>query len=126
MYPTAIGNAPASRPSSLRMIYVYVAAGSEPQDPTMCSKGAWQRVMQGHAAANLMPVVASNRIGEEPGAEGSVSFYGGSFIADQTGLMVAELRDGEEGVAVHAFDLDHVARQVASLPRRTCMHSRMF
>ena len=83
--------------------------------------------MQGHAAANLMPVVAANRIGEERGAEGHVTFYGGSFIADQTGLLVAELPAEEEGVLVHSFDLEQLARQVAqtsSGPRvRSCAGS---
>ena len=74
--------------------------------------------MQGHAAANLMPVVAANRIGEEPGAEGNITFYGSSFIADHTGLIVAELTEGEEGVAVHSFDLDLVARQVGCHAQR--------
>ena len=88
------------------------ASGSEPQDPGMCSKGAWQRAMQGHAAANLVPVVASNRIGDEEGAEGRVAFYGGSFVADHTGLLLGELHDGVEGVSVHPVDLAHTARQV--------------
>jgi N-carbamoylputrescine amidase len=86
------------------------AIGSEPSDETMDSKGNWQRVMQGHAAANVMPVVASNRIGKEQGATCDVTFYGSSFIADHTGAKVAEAdRDSQELITA-AFDLDAVRR----------------
>ena len=54
----------------------------------------WQTVMQGHAAANIMPVVASNRIGREKATESddSIVFYGSSFIADHVGQKVKEAR----------------------------------
>ncbi len=84
------------------------AIGSEPPDPSWDSSGHWQRVMQGHAGANLMPLVAANRTGLEVGAAGarSITFYGSSFIADHTGAKVAEApRDGE-AVLTATFDLD--------------------
>ena len=80
------------------------AIGSEPQEPTWDSSRHWQRVMQGHAAANLMPVMAANRIGREVQNTTQIDFYGSSFIADNTGALVAEAgRDTEE--VIHAtFD----------------------
>lgn len=80
------------------------AIGSEPQDPTWDSSRHWQRVMQGHAAANLMPVMAANRVGREVQNTTEINFYGSSFIADNTGALVAEAgRDTEE--VIHAsFD----------------------
>jgi len=75
------------------------AIGSEPQDPSLNSAGHWQRVMQGHAAANMVPVVASNRFGtevllHEDGTEKQrISFYGRSFITDNKGAIVAECAD---------------------------------
>jgi N-carbamoylputrescine amidase len=86
------------------------AIGSEPSDETMDSSGNWQRVMQGHAAANVMPVIASNRIGSEDGETCSVTFYGSSFIADHTGAKVAEAgRDGET-VLTASFDLEAIRK----------------
>jgi N-carbamoylputrescine amidase len=77
------------------------AIGSEPQEPTWDSSRHWQRVMQGHAAANLMPVMAANRIGREVQNTTEINFYGSSFIADNTGALVAEAgRDTEE--VIHA------------------------
>ena len=66
------------------------AIGSEPQDPMWDSSRHWQRVMQGHAAANLLPVMAANRIGREVQNTTEIDFYGSSFIADNTGALVAE------------------------------------
>jgi N-carbamoylputrescine amidase len=84
------------------------AIGSEPSNPDLDSCGHWQRVMQGHAAANLVPVIASNRVGEETGRSCAVTFYGASFIADHTGAKVAEADDGSEQVILATFDLDRV------------------
>jgi len=81
------------------------AIGSEPQDPTLDSRGHWQRVMQGHAAANVMPLVAANRIGKERGAAVEMTFYGHSFIADHTGAIVAEADDHSEQIVTATFDL---------------------
>lgn len=88
------------------------AIGSEPHDASLDSAGHWQRVMQGHAGANLMPVIASNRIGREEGRTGtSITFYGSSFIAGPTGEKVAEAGREEETVLTATFDLDGIARQ---------------
>lgn len=84
------------------------AIGTEPQYPEWDSRDHWQRVMQGHAAANMVPLVASNRIGLERGAASEMTFFGSSFIADQTGLKVAEADRTEEAVLLHTFDLDAI------------------
>ena len=80
------------------------AIGSEPPDPTWDSSGHWQRVMQGHAAANLMPVVAANRFGVERGTRTEITFYGSSFICDNTGSMVASASRDAEEVLIAQFD----------------------
>ena len=68
----------------------------------------WQRVMQGHAGANLMPVIAANRTGCEVGVKNEITFYGSSFIADATGAKVAEANREEETVLTATFDLDEI------------------
>lgn len=89
------------------------AIGSEPTMPGYDSSGHWQRAMQGHAAANMVPLVASNRIGKETGTSCEITFYGRSFIADHTGaITVQATADGEEFV-VASFDLDRVAEERA-------------
>ena len=88
------------------LLFYPTAIGSEPHDPTITSAAHWQRVQQGHAGANLIPVIASNRIGSEEQDGYDITFYGVSFIADQFGEKVAELNQTEQGVAVHSFDLD--------------------
>jgi N-carbamoylputrescine amidase len=91
------------------------AIGSEPQDATINSRDHWQRTMQGHAAANMTPLVASNRIGREIARNGdAITFYGSSFIADQTGAKVAELDESTQGVITARFDLDAIRLQRAS------------
>jgi N-carbamoylputrescine amidase len=80
------------------------AIGSEPQEPTWDSSRHWQRVMQGHAAANLMPVMAANRIGREVQNTTEINFYGSSFIADNTGALVAEAGLDTEEVIHATFD----------------------
>ena len=86
------------------------AIGSEPVLQTD-SKPHWQRCMQGHAAANIMPVVASNRIGHEVQKNSEMTFYGSSFIADETGGLVAEADRETEGVITAEFDLDSIAQK---------------
>jgi N-carbamoylputrescine amidase len=86
------------------------AIGSEPQDPDLDSSAHWQRTMQGHAAANVMPVVASNRVGTEQGEKYTMTFYGSSFIASYTGEIVAQADRSGEGVLTAAFDLEAVRR----------------
>ena len=72
--------------------------------------------MQGHAASNIIPVIAANRIGteyveaseENGGQQSSLCFYGSSFMTDETGELVeAASRDREE-VLVHTYDLDEI------------------
>ncbi|WP_022963532.1 N-carbamoylputrescine amidase [Halopseudomonas pelagia] len=90
------------------ILFYPTAIGSEPHDPNITSRDHWQRVQQGHAGANLMPLVASNRIGREEQDDYDITFYGSSFIADQFGAKVQELNETEEGVLVQQFDLDEL------------------
>ncbi|WP_229628109.1 N-carbamoylputrescine amidase [Vibrio parahaemolyticus] len=77
-------------------IFYPTAIGSEPQDLTLDSRDHWQRTMQGHSAANLVPVIASNRVGTEIDDGIETTFYGSSFITDHTGAKIAEApREGE-------------------------------
>ncbi len=96
------------------VLFYPTAIGSEPPDPTWDSSGHWQRVMQGHAGANLMPVVAANRVGREVGETTEITFYGSSFIADATGAKVAEAGREGESVLVQAFDLHELRTQRAA------------
>ena len=91
------------------LLFYPTAIGSEPT-LNIDSKPHWQHAMQGHAAANIMPVIASNRIGTETDDESSMTFYGSSFIADQTGTIVEEADRVTESVLVHEFDLDAIAQ----------------
>ena len=91
------------------LLFYPTAIGSEPK-LNIDSKSHWQHAMQGHAAANIMPVIASNRIGTETDDESSMTFYGSSFIADQTGTIVEEADRETESVLVHEFDLDAIAQ----------------
>ena len=85
------------------------AIGSEPPNPNYDSSSHWQNAMRGHAAANVMPVLASNRVGKETAPDGrSDVFYGRSFIADYQGEKVAEMNRTEEGFKIHNFDLDAI------------------
>jgi N-carbamoylputrescine amidase len=90
------------------------AIGSEPPNAEWDSSGHWQRVMQGHAGANLMPIVAANRIGHEVGTTSEITFYGSSFIADNTGAKVAEANRDEEAVVVANFDAETLRNQRAA------------
>lgn len=85
------------------------AIGSEPHDSSWDSSRHWQRVMQGHAGANLVPVVAANRFGLEKGQQHELTFYGTSFIAGPTGEIVTEAGRDDETVLTATFDLDAVA-----------------
>jgi len=96
LYPTAIGSEP-------------------PPAPPLDSRLHWQRTQQGHAAANLMPLIASNRHGVERSTQNPenlwIRFYGSSFIADQTGAKVAEAGERGDAVITATFDLAEIARQ---------------
>jgi N-carbamoylputrescine amidase len=87
------------------------AIGSEPTDPAHDSKPHWQICMQGHAAANMLPVVAANRIGTESMEGSAITFYGSSFITNHRGEIVAEADRCSPGVLVQAFDLDAMAAE---------------
>jgi len=84
------------------------AIGSEPYDANLDTHERWQRVMQGHAVANAVPVVAANRIGLEENDGTTQAYYGHSFIADHTGEIVASFGESEEGALVHQFDLAEI------------------
>ena len=81
------------------------AIGSEPTAPELHSHEHWQRTMQGHAAANMVPVVACNRIGVERFGASEITFYGGSFITDETGAILAQASSDRREVITARFDL---------------------
>ena len=93
--------------------------GSEPHSADYDTAGHWQRTMQGHAAANMVPVVAANRVGQETGLGNgnpqqqplTATFYGSSFIADHTGAKLAEASRSDETVLVQRFTLDEIRRE---------------
>ncbi|MCI2111087.1 MAG: N-carbamoylputrescine amidase [Bacilli bacterium] len=89
------------------LIVFPTAIGSEPVLPKD-SKDHWQNVMKGHAAANLMPVLASNRVGLEKARGSSMRFFGSSFIADQHGEKAVEMNREEEGYRLASFDLEAI------------------
>ena len=91
------------------LILYPTAIGSEPTEPDWDSAPHWQRVMQGHAGANLVPVVAANRVGVEVGSRFTLEFYGSSFIAGPTGDKITEADRTSETVLTATFDLDEVA-----------------
>jgi N-carbamoylputrescine amidase len=82
------------------------AIGSEPNDPELDSMEHWRTVMRGHAGANMVPVVAANRVGREDSGTVSMTFYGSSFIADHRGALVAAADRESEQVLIQRFDLD--------------------
>ena len=98
LYPTAIGSEPILECDSIPH---------------------WRRVMQGHAAANLMPVIAANRIGTETvepcegngGQTSALNFYGSSFIADETGELISEASRNQEEILYSEFDLAELAQK---------------
>jgi N-carbamoylputrescine amidase len=93
LFPTAIGTEP-------------------PPSPPHNSREHWQRTQQGHAAANLIPLVASNRVGLERSTQNPdgnwLRFYGSSFIADHLGAKVAEAPEDQEAVVTATFDLGEI------------------
>lgn len=92
-------------------LFYPTAIGSEPQDASLDSRDHWQRVMQGHAGANLVPLVASNRIGIEREAPLPTTFYGSSFIAGPTGEKIAETGREETTILTATFDFERIKRQ---------------
>lgn len=93
------------------------AIGSEPQDPTLQSADHWQRVMQGHAAGNMVPVIASNRCGTEillhpDGTEKQrIHFYGRSFVTDQVGELSDLREDPNSPIQVKTTEIDPEANR---------------
>ncbi|WP_058831328.1 N-carbamoylputrescine amidase [Paenibacillus polymyxa] len=90
------------------ILFYPTAIGSEPQDSSIDSKDHWQTCMLGHAASNLIPVIASNRIGREKDEESSINFYGSSFIAGPQGNKITEASRTDEEVLTAEFDLDEL------------------
>lgn len=85
------------------MIFYPTAIGSEPEIG-VDSASHWQRVQMGHSAANIIPVISANRIGEEAGESCTLTFYGSSFITDHTGAKVAEASRDKEEILYSEFD----------------------
>eukprot|EP00171_Calliarthron_tuberculosum_P016054 IDg16054t1 len=114
------------------MLLFPTAIGSEPQDPALDTCTHWQRCMQGHSAANMIPVIASNRTGKEVGKDTAVSvtFYGTSFITDYTGLIVSDAGRHQETVLVHTFNMDNIQYQKLKWgvfrDRRPELYSKLF
>ncbi|MCB2072124.1 MAG: N-carbamoylputrescine amidase [Novosphingobium sp.] len=93
------------------LLFYPTAIGSEPYDADLDTSRMWRRAMQGHAVSNCMPVIASNRIGEEDGQR----FYGHSFITDEWGDVLSEFGAEESGVLVARLDLASAARHRAGM-----------
>lgn len=100
------------------LLFYPTAIGSEPiLDKDSC--GHWQRTMQGHAAANIVPVIAANRYGleevtpseENGGQSSSLDFYGSSFMTDETGAILEQAERQEEAVLLATYDLDKGASE---------------
>ena len=96
MYPTAIGDEPTPW-------------GSDTRDH-------WQTVMRGHAAANVMPLIAANRVGAEEVGSGTQTYYGSSFITDEYGALVAVAERDQEAIITATFDLDKAAWRRVETP----------
>ncbi len=87
-------------------LFYPTAIGAEPYDDTLDTSPIWQRVMQGHAVANAIPVIAANRIGTENANGSEQTFYGSSFIAGQNGELMQSFGKQEEGALIQGFDLE--------------------
>lgn len=92
------------------MILYPTAIGSEPPSPGYDSQPHWEMVMRGHAAGNILPVMAANRIGREVAPEGvEVTFYGSSFIADHQGQLLAKASRDRAEIITATVDLEAIA-----------------
>lgn len=92
------------------LIFYPTAIGSEPEIH-VDSKDHWQRVQQGHAAANTVPVITANRTGIEAGESCTLTFYGSSFATDYSGKKIAEADRESEGIIYAKYDLEAIAKQ---------------
>lgn len=97
------------------LLFYPTAIGTEPPPAVeVNSREHWQRTQQGHAAANLVPLVASNRYGLERSLQNPeglyIRFYGSSFIADALGAKVAEAPEEGDAVLTASFDLAELAQ----------------
>ena len=98
LYPTAIGSEPI------------LLTDSQPH---------WRRTMQGHAAANIIPVAAANRVGlervapcaENGGQTSALAFYGSSFLTDETGEVIATADRESECVLLARYDFDRIRQE---------------
>jgi len=88
------------------IIFYPTAIGSEPPNPSYDSSRQWERVMVGHAAANMIPVIASNRIGTETFDQSFITFYGSSFITDHTGEILQKANRTDRGFIIAELDLE--------------------
>ena len=87
------------------------AIGSEPSWPDWDTSDQWQAAMRGHAAVNLVPVLAANRTGRETDDGYTLTFYGRSFCTDHRANMVAEMGRDDEGILTATLDLDRAAAE---------------
>jgi N-carbamoylputrescine amidase len=87
------------------------AIGSEPERPEYDSQPHWETTMRGHAAANIMPLLASNRVGVEAQDNRSVTFYGTSFIVNETGQMMGQAPREGQAIVTTTIDLDKAAEE---------------
>jgi N-carbamoylputrescine amidase len=90
------------------LLFYPTAIGSEVYQPDLDSKDHWQTVMRGHAAANIVPVIASNRIGREKSGELEMDFYGSSFITDHVGNLVHSADRDTQSVLMATMDLEEI------------------
>lgn len=96
------------------LLFYPTAIGSEIGAEDWDSSDHWQRVQQGHAGANLVPLIAANRFGVEQGRRGTqMTFYGRSFIADEFGAIKAEGSRDADAILTAEFDLDQTAQHRA-------------
>lgn len=111
------------------MLLYPTAIGSEPTLP-VDSQVHWQNTMIGHAAANLMPVIAANRVGEETYGQHAMTFYGTSFISNNQGVILHQMDRSSTGVISQAFDLKAMEKMRYSWgvfrDRRPGMYDRLL
>jgi N-carbamoylputrescine amidase len=107
------------------ILFFPTAIGDEPAAEDLDTSRLWRRAMIGHAVSNVVPVVASNRIGRE----GAMNFYGHSFIADERGDFAAEFGAEQTGVLIAEFDLEKVRKHRATFgffrDRRPELYARL-